>query len=70
MTVQKVCRAAKDEDEVREALDLMWKTPGDGEKILGELTSRNEELYGFEKMLEETDSGEKAGPILSDEESQ
>ena len=52
VTVQKVCGLARNEAEVREALDLLWRDPGGGENVLAELRGRNGELYAFEKMLE------------------
>ena len=53
VTVQKVCRLARNEDEVREALDRIWKGPEGGVEILAELQSVNEDLYRFEEMLEQ-----------------
>jgi hypothetical protein len=53
VTVQKVCKIASDEEEVRELLDALWKDPKKGEEILAEARERNEEIYRFEKMLEE-----------------
>ncbi len=54
VSVQKVCKRARDEEEVRETLDRIWKQPEKGEKVLNELLERNRDLYQFEKMLEET----------------
>ena len=54
ISVQKVCKRAKDEDEVRETLDRIWRQPEKGEEILNELLEKNKDLYQFEKMLEET----------------
>jgi hypothetical protein len=53
LTVQKVCKIVKDENEVREVLDSVWKNPGKSEMILVKITEKNEELYEFERMLEE-----------------
>ena len=52
-TVQKICRIAKDEGEVREVLDATWTKPSKGEEILTEVAEKNKELYEFERMLEE-----------------
>jgi hypothetical protein len=49
--VQKVCRRARGEDEVRETLDIVWKQPEKAEEFLDELRMRNED-YRFEEMLE------------------
>lgn len=56
VSVQKVCRTAKDEDEVREILDAVWKGPEKGEEILAEVAEKNREIYAFERMLEEEGS--------------
>jgi hypothetical protein len=53
VTVQKVCKIAKDEEDVRELLDALWKDSDRGEEILAEATERNEKIYRFEKMLEQ-----------------
>jgi hypothetical protein len=51
-TVQKVCRAARDEAQVREALDAFWGKPSDATAALGALRRGNQDLYRFEEMLE------------------
>lgn len=53
ITVQKVCRVARDEGEVREALDQLWEEPTKADEILGRLIEKNRKLYEFERMLEE-----------------
>ena len=60
VTVQKICRIAKDEDEVREILDAIWKNPEKGEEILFKALEGNKDIYGFEKMMEETSPLKKA----------
>jgi len=52
VTVQKICRIAKNEKEVREVLEDIWKAPDKGEDILGKISEKNKEVYDFEKMLE------------------
>ncbi len=52
VTVQKVCRWARDEDEVRETLDVVCKKFETAVEILEELGRKNEDLYRFEEMLE------------------
>jgi len=54
VTVQRICRIANDEKEVREVLDAVWENSGRSEEIFAEVTEKNKELYAFEKMLEET----------------
>lgn len=53
-TVQKICRIAKDENEVREVLDVVWENAKKGEEILVKVAEKNKELYEFERMLEKT----------------
>jgi len=52
VTVQKVCRLARDEDEVRRTLEYIWSDSKGAAKILNDLQEGNEDLYRFEKMLE------------------
>ena len=56
VSVQKICRRARDEEEVRETLDRIWKQPEKSEETLNQLLQKNEDLYKFEKMLEEKKS--------------
>jgi hypothetical protein len=53
VTAQRICRVAKDEKDVREILEAIWKSPDKSEEIMGEISDKNKELYEFEKMLEE-----------------
>jgi len=52
ITVQQICRVAKNEDEVRRILDTIWQDFKKSEEILCVLSNKNKELYEFEKMLE------------------
>jgi len=52
VTVQKICRIAKDEKEVREALLLMWENPEKSEETLTKIAEKNRCVYEFETMLE------------------
>ena len=52
ITVQKICKAAKDEKEVRALLSDIWKTPEKAQEILSEATQRNQSIYEFERQLE------------------
>jgi histidine ammonia-lyase len=54
VTVQKVCKVAKNEKEVREVLDAVWENIGRNEEILARVAEKNEEIYKFERMLELT----------------
>jgi hypothetical protein len=53
INVQKICRIAKNEKEVRQILDLIWKDPTTGQNVLVQAEVRNGDLYQFEKLLEE-----------------
>jgi len=54
VTVQKICRAAKNEANVRNTLEKIWGAPESGRDILSEVISTNKEVFDFEQMLEET----------------
>jgi hypothetical protein len=51
VTVQKICRYAKDEKQVRETLTKIWNQPKKAREYLTELTHENKELFEFEKQL-------------------
>lgn len=65
VTIQRVCKLAKDEDEVREALGEMWRKPAEAEKILAQVVEKNETLYDFERMLERESATTPPMPIVS-----
>ena len=48
-----MCRLARDEDEVRRTLDVLWSDAESAADVLRGLQEGNEDLYRFEKMLEE-----------------
>jgi hypothetical protein len=54
VTVQGVCKTAKDEKEVRELLQSIWDAPQDAAEVLAKVTAKNSDVYEFEKMLEKT----------------
>jgi len=51
-TVQKICRTARDEAQVRETLGSFWDKPGEATEVLGRLRRDNMDLYRFEEKLE------------------
>lgn len=53
VTVQKICKIARNEDEVREILDAVWKKPEKAEEIVAEVLEKNKDVYEFEKMIRE-----------------
>jgi len=52
VTVQKICRASKNESDVRGTLEKIWEKPTSGREILADTIGRNHEVYEFEQMLE------------------
>ncbi|MFQ6074973.1 MAG: hypothetical protein ACE5Z5_02400 [Candidatus Bathyarchaeia archaeon] len=52
VTVQKICRYARDEKEVREILEAVWENPAKSDDILRKTVLKNQEIYEFEKILE------------------
>lgn len=52
VTIQKICRIAKDEKEVREVLEAIWKAPEKSDRVLAEIAKKNAEVYDFERVLE------------------
>lgn len=52
LTVQSVCRVAKNEKEVRELLSMVWESPNTGKEIIAKATEKNKEVYELEQMLE------------------
>ena len=54
VTVQKICRIARNENEVREMLDAIWENSSRSEGIFARVAEKNRELFEFERMLEET----------------
>ncbi len=53
ITVQKICRFARDEKEVRAILEAIWENPKNSDTILTRTAEKNKETYEFEKMLDE-----------------
>jgi len=51
-TVQKICRAAQDEAQVRKTLDTFWEKPDEATATLSRLRRDNQDLYRFEEKLE------------------
>ena len=68
ITVQSVCRVAKNEKEVRDVLTAIWEIPEKSGEITAKVAGKNKEVYDFEKMLETTnlpsEELEKAAQVL------
>jgi len=47
-----VCRYARDEKEVREVLEAMWKNSSEAKEILAMVVEKNKDVYKLEEMLE------------------
>jgi hypothetical protein len=52
VTVQGVCRVAKNEKEVRDVLTAIWESPEKSGEIIAKVVGKNKDVYDFEKMLE------------------
>lgn len=52
ISVQKVCKIARDEKQVREIIEKIWKDPERSEQTLAAIAEKNKEVYEFEKLLE------------------
>jgi len=59
-TVQKVCRVAKDEADVRQILEEIWKDPQSWQTILRRALDRNKHVFDLESLLgiKEADSSD------------
>lgn len=51
LTVQKICRACKDEGDVRDFLNKAWNQPMRVKEVIVEAIDRNEDVFEFEKAL-------------------
>ena len=54
VSVQKVCKYSKNEDQVRQSLNEIWANPAEAPKVLADLSKTNEQLFEFEEMMEAT----------------
>ncbi|MDR0492973.1 MAG: hypothetical protein LBH74_04985 [Nitrososphaerota archaeon] len=53
ITVQEICRIAKNEKEVRDTLSCIWEKPQTAKEITSQVITKNRAVYEFEKILEE-----------------
>jgi len=60
LTIQKICRVAGNEADVKEALDSIWGEPTKADEVINELIEKNKKLYEFERMLNTDEKGERA----------
>jgi len=51
VNVQKICRFAKEEKEVKEILNSIWNNPRKSEELLSQIAEKNKKVYEFEKIL-------------------
>jgi len=52
VTVQKICKASRDEAEIRETLKVIFDKQDEARSILTKLNNKNQDLYRFEEKLE------------------
>lgn len=53
VSVQKICKAAGNEDEVRSLLDRIWEKPDQAEALLSEAIQKNRSVYELEELIEQ-----------------
>jgi ASC-1-like (ASCH) protein len=51
VTVQRICRACRDEDDLRKTIELIWNQPRKAADSLTDVASTNQIVLEFEKML-------------------
>ncbi|MCJ7732770.1 hypothetical protein MUP51_10690 [Candidatus Bathyarchaeota archaeon] len=59
VTVQKICRASKNEAEVMRVMDAIWEKPDSARGVLQKTLNKNADLFKFEERLEEVESPEQ-----------
>lgn len=52
VTIQKICRASKNEKQVRDTLTKIWNQPKKAREFLSVLLEDNQELFDFEKEIQ------------------
>ena len=52
MTVQKMCKAARDEGEVREAQSRIWEKPSKAMDVITSLEGKNRDTYELGENME------------------
>ena len=55
VSIQRICKIASDEREVRELLDKVWEKASNSEVTLDNITKCHKNLYEFERLLESKD---------------
>jgi hypothetical protein len=50
-TVQRICRIAKDEQQLRELTSMVWNRPADSQAILTDILNGNKNVFDFEQAL-------------------
>jgi hypothetical protein len=61
VTVQKICKAARDERDVRRILGAIWDRPEDAKNALNNAIKDNDSVYKFEEELEAASDKEGKG---------
>jgi hypothetical protein len=72
VTVQKICKAARDERDVRSMLDAIWDKPEDAKNALNNAIKANDSVFKFEEELEsagdkEESKGKEKGEVVPTE---
>ena len=66
ITVQRICRDCRNEEEVKEVLDAIWKSPENANSILNKVATINRGLFELEHKLAmpATVTGKIEAPII------
>jgi hypothetical protein len=60
ITVQGICRASKNEEQVRQILETIWKTPSSSIQVIQQTLNGNTDVFEFEERLsQEAEIGSK-----------
>jgi hypothetical protein len=51
ITVQKICKTCKDENDLRAVVDVVWEEPSRAQEAMNEAIPRNQHVFEFEKQL-------------------
>ena len=59
VSIQKICRAARNEDQVRSMLDAVWEMPAGARSVLSEAMQQNSDVFAREKEMEAEEKGDE-----------
>jgi hypothetical protein len=67
VTVQRICRSCKGEEEVKEVLDEIWDSPENATSVLSRVAMKNRSIFDLEHKLAmpATVIGKIQAPVIS-----